>query len=60
MAKMRSINEALSLIKATDPESAVTYRFIKKLVADNKVRYFMSGKKIILDYDDLLKAINTK
>lgn len=60
LAKMRSISEALSLIKAADPDSAVTYRFIKKLVAENKVRYFMSGKKIILDYDDLLNVINTK
>lgn len=60
LAKMRSINEALSLIKAADPDSAVTYHLIKKLIAENKIRYFMSGKKVILNYDDLLKVINMK
>ena len=60
LAKMRSINEALSLIKATDPESAVTYNLIKNLIAENKVTYFMSGKKIILNYDDLVKVLSTK
>lgn len=58
LAKMRSINEALSLIKAADPDSAVTYNLIKKLIAEDKIRYFMSGKKIILNYDDLLKVIS--
>ena len=58
LSKMRSINEALSLIKAADPDSAVTYNLIKKLIAESKIRYFMSGKKVILNYDDLLKVIN--
>lgn len=55
---MRSINEALLLIKTADPESAITYNLIKKLVDENKVRHFKSGKKVILNYDDLLKIIN--
>lgn len=58
LAKMRSINEALSLIKAADPDSAVTYNLIKNLIEEDKIRYFKSGKKIILNYDDLLKVIN--
>ena len=58
LAKMRSINEALSLIKAADPDSAVTYNLIKNLIEEDKIRYFKSGKKIILIYDDLLKVIN--
>ena len=60
LAKMRSINEALSLIKATDPESAVTYNLIKNLIAENKISYFMSGKKIVLNYDELVKVLSTK
>ena len=59
LAKMRSISEALSLIKAADPETAVTYHLIKKLVADNKVRYFMSGKKIILKSQRLCHTENS-
>ncbi len=58
LSKMRSINEALSLIKAADPDSAVTYNLIKNLIEEDKIRYFKSGKKIILNYDDLLKVIN--
>lgn len=57
LAKMRSINEALSLIKAADPDSAVTYNLIKKLIDENKIRYFKSGKKVILNFDDLLKIL---
>lgn len=58
LAKMRSINEALSLIKAADPDSAVTYNLIKNLIEEDKIKYFKSGKKVILNYDDLLKVIN--
>jgi len=58
LAKMRSINEALLLIKAADPDSAITYNLIKKLVDENKIRHFKFGKKVILNYDDLLKVIN--
>lgn len=38
LAKMRSINEALSLIKAADPDSAVTYNLIKNLIEEDKIR----------------------
>lgn len=58
LAKMRTINESVSLIKAADPDSAITYNFIRKLVSENKIRYFMSGKKVILNFDDLLRIID--
>lgn len=38
LAKMRSINEALSLIKAANPDSAVTYNLIKNLIEEDKIR----------------------
>jgi hypothetical protein len=58
LAKMRTINEAISLIKEADPDSAITYNFIKNLILKEEIRYFKSGRKVILNYDDLLKIIN--
>ena len=40
LARMRTINESLALIK--------------EAVRENQVRYFLSGKKIILNFDDLM------
>lgn len=61
LARMRTINESLALIKEADPDSAITYNFIRKLVREDKVRYFLSGKKIILNFDDLMGILtNTK
>ena len=57
LAKMRTINESVALIKAADPDYAITYNFIRKLISENKIKYFMSGKKVILNFDDLLRII---
>ena len=58
MARMRTINEALALIKKQDPETAVTYNFIRKLLDGDKVRHFRSGSRYILNFDDLLNELN--
>lgn len=57
LARMRSIYEALDMIKAMDKDTALTYTSIRKLCLENKIRYFKSGKKIILNYDDLLNLM---
>ena len=58
MVRMRTINEALALIKKQDPETAVTYNFIRKLLDDDRVRHFRSGSRYILNFDDLLNELN--
>ena len=58
MARMRTINEALALIRQQDPETAVTYNFIRKLLDGDKVRHFRSGSRYILNFDDLLNELN--
>lgn len=58
LARMRTINEALALIKKQDPETAVTYNFIRKLLDGDKVRHFRSGSRYILNFDDLLNELN--
>lgn len=57
LARMRSIYEALERIKSKDKDTAITYNSIKKLCIDDKIRYFKSGKKIILNYDDLIALL---
>ena len=57
LARMRSIYEALELIKQSDPNTALTYNSIKKICLEEKIKYFRTGKKIILNYDDLVKLI---
>ena len=58
LARMRTINEVLALIKKQDPETAVTYNFIRKLLDGDKVRHFRSGSRYILNFDDLLNELN--
>lgn len=58
MPRMRTINESLNLIKETDPNSAITYNFIRQLVKGNRVRNFQSGNRTIINFDDLLEVIN--
>ena len=57
LARMLSIDEAVDLIQQNDPNTALTYNSRKKLCLDGKIRYFTSGKKIILNYDDLIALI---
>lgn len=58
MARMRTINEALALIRQQDLETAVTYNFIRKLLDGDRVRHFRSGSRYILNFDDLLNELN--
>lgn len=58
IARMRTINEALALIRQQDPETAVTYNFIRKLLDGDRVRHFRSGSRYILNFDDLLNELN--
>ena len=58
LPRMRSIRQALEMIKEEDPNSCLTSYYIRDLCKKNKVRYIKSGTKIMLDYDDLLKCIN--
>lgn len=57
-ARIRTIREALSEIKATDPDTAVTYNFIRKLCDNQSITSFWSGKKILINYDELLRLLN--
>ena len=53
LARMRSIEECLALIKQMDEDSAITDTFLRKLVQEKKVRSIPSGVKAYVDFDNL-------
>ena len=58
LPKMRSIKQAVELIKAEDSHSCISEYYIRTLCKQNKVKHIKSGIKVMVDYDDLLKCIN--
>lgn len=56
--RMRTINQCLEYIKALDPESAITEWYLRTLCKNNMVLYYMTGKKILVNLDDLLSYFN--
>lgn len=60
LPRMRSIRQALEMIKEEDPNSCLTSYYIRDLCKKNKVRHIKSGTKIMVNYDDLLKFISEK
>jgi len=57
-ARMRTIREALKEIKALDPNSSVTYNFIKQVCEQEKITVIRLNKKYLLNLDDLLKLLH--
>ena len=57
-ARMRTIRDALTTIKELDPDSAVTYNFIKQLCETDKITNVRLNKKYLLNIDELLKFLN--
>ena len=56
--KMRTIKQCHEELKKLDPETAVSEWFIRTLCTSNKVKHFLSGTKILVNYDDLLLYLN--
>ncbi|MDD4003056.1 MAG: DNA-binding protein [Clostridia bacterium] len=58
LKRIRTIKEALQLIKKEDCETAITEHFIRQLCKNNKIKCFSSGNKILLDFDDLISKLS--
>lgn len=58
IAKMKTIDQCFKEIKNLDPDTAITSWFIRCLCKENKVKHFMSGTKILVNYDDLICYLN--
>ena len=56
--RMRTIPEALEEIRTLDEKTAVTPYCIRTLCKGKRVRCIYTGRKILVDLDDLLRYLN--
>ena len=56
--RIRTIREAIALLKQADSQTAVTYHFIRKLCNSGCIKSIRAGKKILINYDELLAYLN--
>lgn len=52
--RMRLLKDAVTEIKALDPNSAITPYFIRQLALTGKIKSAMAGRKRLINFDDLL------
>ena len=57
-ARIRTLREAITLLKQADTHTAVTYHFIRKLCDNGQITSIRAGKKILINYDELLAYLN--
>lgn len=55
--RMRTISEAYEMLKDLDPETAITASRIRKMVNNNEVKHCRAGRRILLNFDDLLDRL---
>ena len=58
LPRMRTINETLEYIKSLDADSAISAYLIRKICKEQKVHCFMTGKKYLIDIDDLIEKLS--
>ena len=52
--RIRTIRDAIAMIKETDRSTAITYHFVRKLCNNGQISTIKAGKKILINYDELL------
>ena len=57
-ARIRTIREVIALLKQADSQTAVTYHFIRKLCDSGCIKSIRAGKKILINYDELIAYLN--
>lgn len=58
MARLRTVKKSLTLIKRQDCETAVISNFIRQLCRKGVIHSFTIGKKVLLNYDELLAYLH--
>ena len=58
ISKMKTVKQCFEEIKKLDQETAITQWFIRCLCKENKVKHFMTGTKILVNFDDLINYLN--
>ena len=57
--RMRTIPETLAAIREIDEQSAITPYCIRTLCKNGEVKCVFTGRKILVDLDDLFRYINS-
>ncbi len=55
---MLTVKNSFEKIKSISPETNISQWFIRCLCKENKVKHFMTGKKILVNFDDLISFLN--
>ena len=58
--RIRTIRDAISMIKEVDRSTAITYHFVRKLCDNGQVSTIRAGKKILINYDELLAFLGMR
>lgn len=57
MTRMRTAEGALQIIKEQDPDTAVTLRFIRRLISTGALPSIPVGRKKLINVDALLEYL---
>ncbi len=60
MRRIRTINEAVQMIRREDPDSRISAYMIRSLAYKEKIRSIRSGSKIMVDFDSLIAYLESK
>jgi hypothetical protein len=55
--RMRTIPESSTLLKEMDENTAITKCAIRRLVLDGKIKSVKAGRKILINFDNLLEYL---
>lgn len=58
VAKIRTIQQCIDTIKASDPDTAITEWYIRQLCKEGKIAAYSSGNKFLVNLDSLLAYLN--
>lgn len=56
--RMRTIPKALIELKKNDPDTSITYSFLKKICEEEKIPCIKEGNRFILNFDTLLDYLS--
>lgn len=58
MARLRLIRECFQVLKSADPDTSLTLRALRRLVEADVVPSIRSGRKVLVDYNQLLAYLS--
>lgn len=58
LPRMRTVQEAYDMLKASDPNTRITAKLIRRMVAEGTIPATHAGRKILVNYDTLLDYLS--